>query len=66
MGEMQQPTMFEVECPHCHRMFAAELLEGSAARYRGFKCPHCRLFVPYARVEERELLEAPPAESDGD
>jgi len=24
----------------------AETIEGSAARYRGFKCPHCKLFRP--------------------
>jgi hypothetical protein len=42
---------FEVECPHCHRSFAAEPIRGGrAARYRGFKCPHCRLFVPLDRV----------------
>ena len=48
---------FEVECPHCHRTFAAQLLEGAAARYRGFKCPHCKLFVPYQRAEAQPLLE---------
>jgi len=32
-------------------------MEGSAARYRGFKCPHCKLFVPFARAEEQDLLE---------
>jgi DNA-directed RNA polymerase subunit RPC12/RpoP len=45
---------FEVECPHCHKTFAAELLEGAAQRYRGFKCPHCRLFVPVERVEPKK------------
>jgi len=23
----------------------------------GFKCPHCRLFVPFERARERELIE---------
>ena len=27
-------------------------MPGSAPRYEGFKCPHCRLFVPFERVEE--------------
>lgn len=45
---------FEVECPHCHKTFEAPLLEGAAARYRGFKCPHCRLFVPAARVDPKK------------
>ena len=47
-----QTGSYEVTCPHCSRSFEAELLEGSAARYNGFKCPHCRLFVPYERVDE--------------
>ena len=42
----------EVTCPHCKKPFAGELLDGDAERYRGFKCPHCRLFVPAARVGE--------------
>jgi transposase-like protein len=46
---------FDVECPHCHKSFSAELIEGSAARYRGFKCPHCRLFVPAEHGEEQPL-----------
>jgi len=39
-----------IVCPHCKKTFSAELLEGSAERYRGWKCPHCRLFVPAARA----------------
>lgn len=36
-------------CPHCKKPFDAELLaEGS--RHEGFKCPHCRLFVPAGRA----------------
>jgi hypothetical protein len=40
----------DVVCPHCKKPFRGELIPGAAARYEGFKCPHCRLFVPYARV----------------
>jgi DNA-directed RNA polymerase subunit RPC12/RpoP len=40
----------EVVCPHCKKSFTASLMAGGAERYRGFKCPHCRLFVPAARV----------------
>lgn len=47
-------TGFELECPHCHKTFSAELLEGTAARYRGFKCPHCRLFVPAERTDAEQ------------
>jgi DNA-directed RNA polymerase subunit RPC12/RpoP len=44
------PSSFEVTCPHCRKTFTAELIDGDAARYRGFKCPHCRLFVPAERA----------------
>jgi uncharacterized Zn-finger protein len=41
----------EVVCPHCRKQFEAELLVGSSAPGpRGFKCPHCRLFVPIDRA----------------
>ena len=47
---------FEVECPHCHKSFAAEAIDGGrAARYRGFKCPHCKLFVPLQRAADTGL-----------
>jgi DNA-directed RNA polymerase subunit RPC12/RpoP len=42
----------DVVCPHCKKAFRANLLDGSAERYRGFKCPHCRLFVPAARIKQ--------------
>jgi transposase-like protein len=45
------PT-YEVVCPHCKKSFTSELL-GEDAR-QGFKCPHCRLFVPYERAETEE------------
>ncbi len=47
---------FEVECPHCHKSFGAEPMAGGrAARYRGFKCPHCKLFVPLERATDAGL-----------
>lgn len=40
-----------VVCPHCGKEFEAELLSALSARGpRGFKCPHCRLFVPADRA----------------
>jgi hypothetical protein len=48
----------EIVCPHCKKPFRGELLAGAAARYQGFKCPHCRLFVPY----ERAAAQAQPPE----
>ena len=53
---VEQERTFEVECPHCHKAFAGEPIEGGrAARYLGFKCPHCRLFIPYERAEADRL-----------
>ena len=49
-----QASGYEVECPHCHKHFTAPIIEGSAERYRGFKCPHCKLFVPAAHAREAE------------
>jgi DNA-directed RNA polymerase subunit RPC12/RpoP len=47
--------VYEVECPHCHKLFEAELLtDDSASRPDGFKCPHCRLFVPFERANGAE------------
>jgi DNA-directed RNA polymerase subunit RPC12/RpoP len=42
----------EIVCPHCKKTFTAQLIDGAAERYRGFKCPHCKLFVPAERVAE--------------
>jgi hypothetical protein len=40
-----------IVCPHCKKKFDGELLaEGS--RHEGFKCPHCRLFVPAERAND--------------
>ena len=40
-----------VVCPHCGKGFEPELLTSvSAHAPEGFKCPHCRLFVPADRV----------------
>ena len=59
---VKEEQSFEVECPHCHKGFAAEAIDGGrAVRYRGFKCPHCRLFVPYDRVAEQALTRDPDA-----
>jgi DNA-directed RNA polymerase subunit RPC12/RpoP len=41
----------DVVCPHCKKQFRAELLDGDTERHRGFKCPHCKLFVPAERAE---------------
>jgi DNA-directed RNA polymerase subunit RPC12/RpoP len=52
----EDENTFEVNCPHCGKTFEAELIPGGASRYEGFKCPHCRLFVPYERADEQDLV----------
>ena len=37
-------------CPHCGKQFEGELL-ASDSKAAGYKCPHCRLFVPLERAE---------------
>jgi sarcosine oxidase delta subunit len=48
----------EVQCPHCRKSFTSEVIAGRAARYRGFKCPHCRLFVPAERATNGDATTA--------
>jgi DNA-directed RNA polymerase subunit RPC12/RpoP len=48
---------YEVVCPHCKKQFEAQLLSGESDRHQGFKCPHCRLFIAYARAEEQDRVE---------
>ncbi len=49
----------EVSCPHCRKHFAAALMPGRHSR--GFKCPHCRLFVPLERAADAPLTRDPAA-----
>ena len=49
--QQEAPAPEEIRCPHCKKTFQADLMAGGAERYRGFKCPHCRLFVPAARIK---------------
>ena len=49
----------EIVCPHCRKRFVGELIEGRAARYEGFKCPHCKLFVPLHRISEHDPASQP-------
>ncbi len=57
MSNAPQLETHAVVCPHCRKEFRAQLIAGGAERYRGFKCPHCKLFVPLERVLDQE----PPA-----
>jgi transposase-like protein len=65
-GVTQQQS-FDIECPHCHKSFAAAPIAGGrrgrAARYHGFKCPHCQLFVPLQRATDAALSRDPDAPS---
>ena len=55
MAGSPSPHGQELLCPHCKKPFRAELLGTPGEALRGFKCPHCRLFVPSGRAEEAEL-----------
>ena len=58
MSEPDATPRYDVTCPHCRKRFTASPIEGAAARYRGFKCPHCKLFIPWERVGETGLFQA--------
>ena len=49
--EQREGRDAQIVCPHCKKTFSGDLIAGGAERYRGFKCPHCRLFVPAARIK---------------
>ena len=49
-ADAQADNEQQVLCPHCKKVFSATLLSGR--RSRGFKCPHCRLFVPLERATD--------------
>ncbi len=55
---LETDAVYEVVCPHCDKSFTSQPLGGAAARHQGFKCPHCRLFVAYDRVEELQRLDS--------
>ena len=59
MPDTDQKAEFTFECPHCHKRFSGRPVSGTAARYAGFKCPHCRLFVPAAHGEPQGLSSDP-------
>jgi DNA-directed RNA polymerase subunit RPC12/RpoP len=58
VSDTAAPQTHTIHCPHCKKQFEASLLEGAAERYRGFKCPHCRLFVPAERVDVEDVDDA--------
>ena len=47
-------------CPHCGKEFEGELL-ASDSTAGGYKCPHCRLFVPAAHGGDDALSRDPDA-----
>jgi DNA-directed RNA polymerase subunit RPC12/RpoP len=52
------PAGGEATCPHCHKTFVPDPLARPTARQRGYKCPHCRLFVPIERAVDAPLARA--------
>ncbi len=52
MARPAAQSRYVVVCPHCGKEFESELLEASdPAGPSGFKCTHCRLFVPFERAD---------------
>ena len=47
--------VLEATCPHCHKTFVPSPLPRPTTRQRGYKCPHCRLFVPIDRAADAPL-----------
>ena len=48
---MANPAEQSLLCPHCRKTFSAGLLGTGTAR-AGYKCTHCKLFVPLERTDE--------------
>jgi hypothetical protein len=58
MVDRAEGASYSVVCPHCGKTFEAELLmTASASQPSGFKCVHCRLFVPFERAADRPRRE---------
>jgi hypothetical protein len=49
-----EQTTAKVTCPHCHKPFAPRIA-ARGPRQQGYKCPHCKLFVPESRAEDAAL-----------
>jgi transposase-like protein len=41
-----------VHCPHCKKTFQPDVV-GANTRHAGYKCPHCKLYMPVARAVEQ-------------
>ena len=54
-GDASSENTQLTSCPHCRKTFTGELIAGGVERHRGFKCPHCKLFVPESRIEDTPL-----------
>jgi hypothetical protein len=50
VSELPAAPEQEIHCPHCKKPFEGHLLSGGS-RHQGYKCPHCRLFVPIERAD---------------
>ena len=50
----EQETAAPVTCPHCHKAFTPRQV-AQGPRQRGWKCPHCKLFVPETRTEDAPI-----------
>jgi DNA-directed RNA polymerase subunit RPC12/RpoP len=57
VADRADQASYQVVCPHCRKTFEAELMTASSSPARGFKCPHCRLFVPLERATGQQLAD---------
>jgi DNA-directed RNA polymerase subunit RPC12/RpoP len=52
----------DVVCVHCRKPFRSEILAPNTEQ-AGFKCPHCRLYMPLDRAETDDAGPATPADA---
>jgi DNA-directed RNA polymerase subunit RPC12/RpoP len=52
----------DVVCAHCRKPFRSEILAPNTGQ-AGFKCPHCRLYMPLGRAETDDTGPVTPADA---
>ncbi len=43
------PPPTTINCVHCKKSFPMSVV-GADTRHEGYKCPHCKLYMPLARA----------------
>jgi hypothetical protein len=57
-----QHEELDVVCAHCRKPFRSEILAPNTGQ-AGFKCPHCRLYMPLGRAETDDTGPVTPADA---